>query len=107
MTTFRLEPTARDSLDEINDYTARRWGDDQAATYINRLFAEIERIAARTVPWRPLAVGFKLKGYSRRCEKHVIYWFVDDNQLCIFAILHESMDQLVRAHVAFDAATKA
>ena len=100
MNAFRLEPTARDSLDEINDYTAQRWGEEQAATYVGELFAEFDRISSRAVPWQPLPPGFKLDGYSRRCNKHIIYWLEREEEVRIFAILHERMDQRVRVLAA-------
>jgi toxin ParE1/3/4 len=42
---YLLSPRAQTDLDEIWDYTASRWGFDQAESYTRDLWNRIERIA--------------------------------------------------------------
>jgi plasmid stabilization system protein ParE len=42
---FVLSPRAESDLDEIWDYTADRWGLDQAETYTRQLWERIEAVA--------------------------------------------------------------
>ena len=104
MTRYALSPIAREQADDINDYTAERWGEEQAENYTHELFAEIGRIADRAVPWRRLPAAFELEGFSRTWRSHVIYWYARDNgDLRFVAILHGRMDQVARARAAFAA----
>lgn len=74
MSTLQLESAANRRLDEIYDFTADRWGEEQADRYVKGLFAEFAAIAKRRVPWRPLPAVLGIEGYSRSCQAHVIYW---------------------------------
>ena len=97
MTAFRIEPRANRRLDEIYDYTADIWGEDQADLYIAGLFDEFARIARRDVPWRALPRSFGLDAYHYRWRRHVIYWKAGpDGDIRILSILHEKMDQMHR-----------
>ena len=44
---YVLSPRAQADLDDIWDYTADRWGLDQAETYTRDLWQRIEAVAAR------------------------------------------------------------
>lgn len=43
---YRLRPAAIQDLEAIWDYTARRWSPTKADSYVRKLFAAFERIAA-------------------------------------------------------------
>ena len=97
MNGYRLTPTANEHLDQINDYTAERWGEDQAAAYMHALFTEFDRIAAREVLSTELAIHTVPQGYRRKLRSHVIYWrWADDGEIEIIAVLHGRMDQYAR-----------
>lgn len=94
MIEFHIEPAALRRLDEIHDYTCRRWGQEQAEHYMRRLFDCFEEIAARRMVWRTIPPAFGVAGYFCRCEHHYIYWKVrGDQDVAIFSILHERMHQ--------------
>lgn len=42
---FALSPRAREDLSEIWDYTARRWGTDQADRYVRQIAAACADLA--------------------------------------------------------------
>ena len=96
MRAFRLEPGADRCLDDIYDYTLRRWGVEQADKYTTELFDEIAAIADRRLSWRPIAAEFGVDGFCRRWRRHVIYWKVQDREIAIVALLHERMHQAAR-----------
>ena len=85
----------------ICDYTVERWGEDQAAAYINELFEELSRIADHAVVWRALPATFSVNGCSRAWRSHVVYWTTFEGGLRIVAILHGRMDQISRVQQAF------
>ncbi|RHW17886.1 type II toxin-antitoxin system RelE/ParE family toxin [Sphingomonas gilva] len=88
-------------LEDIYDYTFRRWGVKQADTYSDSLLDAIERIAARQVPWRAVAADIGVDGYFCRSGAHFIYWRVSDGTVRVVAILHQQMHQLDRVRQAF------
>ncbi len=63
MTAFRIADGASHRLDEIFDYTRRKWGDAQAETYIRGLFDKFKAIAAREFPWRAIPAEFGVDGF--------------------------------------------
>jgi toxin ParE1/3/4 len=97
MTGFQIEPVASDRLDEIYIYTRDQWGEEQAARYIEGLFARIEAIVARDFPWRAIPAEFGVRGYFCRYEHHYIYWkMLGDGRIGIATILHERMHRMDR-----------
>jgi toxin ParE1/3/4 len=96
MSGFVLTPPADRRLDDIYRYTADCWGADQAATYIEGLFAEFAAIAAQQVLWRPVPGGLGLAGFRRRWRSHIIYWREVAGRVEVVSILHVSQDQAHR-----------
>ncbi len=97
MTGYRLGSAADRRLDEIYEYTARLWGDDQAKRYLADLFATFARIGAREIVGRRPPLRLKLDAYSVRSGSHLIYWREDPVAgIEIMSILHERMDQAAR-----------
>jgi len=93
MSHFRASSYAEEDLRSIFRYTIRKWGFDQADTYLELLSVARERIVAN--PFLPgsksrddLAPGCR----SFPCGKHVIFYRLRDNTVEIARILHESMD---------------
>ena len=74
MSVVFVEPTADQRLDEIYEFTAEQWGEEQADRYIQRLFERFAAIAARRVPWRALPPEFGVPLFYARAEHHIVYW---------------------------------
>lgn len=86
-----LSPDAQSDMSEIWDYTAERWGADQAVNYTLRLRDTLVDLAAGRKPSRSaedIAPGY------RTClvGSHIAYFRIDGNHLIVVRILHQSMD---------------
>ncbi|UVO49504.1 type II toxin-antitoxin system RelE/ParE family toxin [Sphingomonas sp. SUN019] len=98
-----IAPVALAHLENIYDYTFRRWGRAQADKYSDQLLDVIERIAARQVPWRVISADVGVDGYHYRCSAHFVYWRVArDGSIRVVAILHQQMHQVERLRWALD-----
>lgn len=103
MSRFFVEPTADQRLDEIYDYTAGLWDEDQADRYVRRLFERFAAIAAKRVPWRVLPADFDVPLYYARAEHHIVYWRERaDGAIGIVTILHERMHQLEQLRAVWE-----
>jgi toxin ParE1/3/4 len=99
---MRLEPAANARLDEIYEYTANHWDEDQADRYIRELFECFGRIARKEIVWRTIPAAFGAAGYRTRCNRHFVYWGDEPDGIAIAAILHERMSQAEGLRSAFD-----
>jgi toxin ParE1/3/4 len=96
---YLVQRKAADRLDAIYQYTCDQWGEAQAERYIRGLFDAFERIAARALPWRPIAAEFCVDGYVYHHESHYIYWkILPQGAVGIVTILHERMHLPARLH---------
>jgi toxin ParE1/3/4 len=97
MTRIRVQAAASHRLDEIYRYTADRWGDAQADTYMSGLFQRFEDIAARRFPWRSIPAECEVNGYVCRYRSHLVYWReLSDGAVGIVTVLHGRMHQIER-----------
>jgi len=97
MSVYQLEPSANTTLDDIYSYTLDHWGDAQADLYLTGLFATFETIAAGTAHTRNAKQIFGIEAWFCRYEHHYIYWkYLEDRQIGILAIIHESRQQAAR-----------
>lgn len=97
MTAIRIQDAASYRLDDIYRYTRERWGQEQAAGYLNGLFETFERIAGHGVVSRPIPAEFGVDGFVVLYEHHVVYWRrLDNGDIGIVTILHERMHQIAR-----------
>jgi toxin ParE1/3/4 len=88
---YVLSPLAQDDIDGIVDYTATRWGFDQAAIYLNQIRQHIEAVAAFPKSGRPCPqVGPAF--YRTKTGSHVVVYRVTDDGIDVARVLHESMD---------------
>lgn len=95
MSGYFLGPHADQQLDEVYEYTASQWGEDQADRYIGLLFEYFSAVSAKNVIWRAVPAEFGVEGYFGKCEHHFIYWKVLTNgDVGILTILHERMHQI-------------
>lgn len=91
MTGYSLSPRARVDLDNIWDYTAKRWDDDQAEMYLRMIAAVIESVATNPKLGRPF--DEVRAGYRRhRAGSHLILYRETADVIDIVRILHEKMD---------------
>ena len=102
MSAYLLEPSANRALDEIYEYTAEIWGEDQADAYVNGLFGFFDDVASNSATWRPVPAEFGVSGYFGKYEHHFVYWrMMRSGAIGIVAILHERMHQLDRIRELF------
>jgi len=102
MSSYLLGPYADNQLDEIYEYTAATWGEEQADRYINTLFEYFSDVASKNVTWRGVPAEFGVTGHFGKCEHHFIYWKVlKSGDVGIVAILHERTHQIERIQDIF------
>lgn len=95
MSGYFLGPQADQQLDQIYEYTAIQWGEDQADRYVELLFQYFSAVSAKNVIWRAVPAEFGIEGCFGRCEQHFIYWKVlETGEVAFVAILHERMHQI-------------
>jgi len=89
---FVVAPRARQDLREIEDYSARRWGERQAAIYMADLDAGIDKVSARPTLGRavPGAPGTRLF----RVRSHYLVYRdqLDGGGIEFLRVLHQSMN---------------
>ncbi|KPF78834.1 plasmid stabilization protein ParE [alpha proteobacterium AAP81b] len=91
MTRYVLSPLARADLDDIWDYTARRWDEAQAETYLRLIQAAIDAVAANPKLGRPydeVRTGYR----RRRAGSHLIFYREVADAIDVVRVLHEKMD---------------
>jgi toxin ParE1/3/4 len=70
---FVLSPRAQTDLDDIWNYTADRWGLDQAETYTRNLWQRIKDVAAR--PAMGQECSEIREGYQKfSCGSHILFY---------------------------------
>lgn len=88
---FVLTPAAQADIEAIWDYSARRWGEDQAARYLQAIRDTCRELVAGTRASRPVDIR---PGYNR-CQSgsHNLYFKISDTgQIVVVRILHQRMD---------------
>lgn len=90
-----LSPAAQLDISDIWDFTAERWGEDQAESYTQRIRDTLTGLAAGRRTSRSaddIAVGY------RACiiGSHIAYVRIDADVLIVVRILHQSMDPVSR-----------
>ena len=92
MSGFLLSPAARADLAEIWDYTADRWGVEQAERYIRALTTACQALADHRRTGR--AIDDIRAGYSKLSvgSHFLCYRFTDAGMIDIVRILHQRMD---------------
>ena len=91
MTRFVLSPRARTDLGAIWDFTADRWGLDQAERYIRAIEVSIAITVAN--PTAGTASDDIRVGYRRiRSGSHFIFYRIVDDVIDVGRVLHSRMD---------------
>jgi toxin ParE1/3/4 len=89
----RLEytPEADNDLIEIWAYTAERWSELQADTYLSRIFDMLDDVAAGRM--HGLSAEDVRPGYRLcRAGSHVAYFVDDTDTITVIRVIHQSMD---------------
>lgn len=103
MVAIHIQEAAAFRLDEVYRYTRDRWGEAQAARYIDGLFDIFARLETDSVLSRPIPAEFGIDGYCSRYKSHVIYWRrLSDGSIGIVTVLHVRMHQIERFRETFD-----
>jgi toxin ParE1/3/4 len=88
---FVLRPRAQADLGEIWDYTADRWGLDQAETYIRQLWHDISILADSPLLGREceeIRAGYR----KYPSGSHILFYRLTPDGVDVIRILHERMD---------------
>jgi len=87
----RLSDLAIQDMAGIEDYTARRWGDEQAGAYLEQLEKRLCWLASHTAAGKPRSeIAQGLSSFPE--GSHVIYYRTDGSILEVARVLHQSMD---------------
>ena len=91
MTGVVLSPRARADLDEIWDYSAEHWGQDQAEEYLRALWRGIGLVGKD--PRRGRSCEAIRAGYYRYpIRSHVVFYRMTSTGIDVVRILHQRMD---------------
>jgi len=96
--TYRFRPRAEQDIDEIWDYGAERWGEDQADRYVRTLISAVEMVADS--PHRGRRRDDIRAGYfSVARESHSIFYSLspDGDGIYVERILRQRMD--IKRHI--------
>jgi toxin ParE1/3/4 len=90
MKAIAFSPAAEVDIDEIWDYSADRWGPDQADNYIDAIRDACYALAQATKHGRPAKVLPDVQKYL--CGSHVVYFLDDSTHLDVIRVLHQRQD---------------
>lgn len=90
MKAIAFSPAAEADIDEIWDYSADRWGLDQADSYIDAIRDACYSLAKGTANGRPAEVLPYFQKYL--CGSHVIYFLDYQDHLDVIRVLHQRQD---------------
>ena len=86
-----LSPAAQSVISDIWDFTAERWGLDQAEHYVASIRDTLTELAAGRRTSR--TADDVVPGYrSCMAGSHIAYFRIKANDLIVIRILHQSMD---------------
>jgi toxin ParE1/3/4 len=88
--TIRFSPAAEADMGAIWDFSATRWGLDQADSYIDAIRDACQALAQGTKHGLPAEV---LPGFQKYlCGSHVIYFLDFPDRLDVIRVLHQRQD---------------
>jgi toxin ParE1/3/4 len=91
VTDYVLSRLATFDLDEIWDYSAKRWGREQANKYVEGLRQSMLRLAVD--PSRGRSVTVRGRGYLRyKSGSHTIFYRATGRGIYVVRVLHQSMN---------------
>jgi toxin ParE1/3/4 len=86
-----LSPRAQGDLEDIWDYTMKRWGPEQAEFYVRQLWQHIDAAARRPTIGRAcpeVRAGY----YKYASGSHILFYRRVEGDIDIVRILHKRMD---------------
>ena len=90
MKAIAFSPAAEADISEIWDYSANKWGADQADSYTDAIRDVCYALAQGTKQGRPVDV---LPGFLKYlCGSHVVYFLDYPDHLAVIRILHQRQD---------------
>lgn len=96
MLKLKIKPKAEEDLGEIYEYTAMRWGIDQAEKYQDDLYEGMLLVAEQDGLGKEYAYT-KLPYRKLHVNRHLIFYRVEDQSCLIIRVLHDRMD--IEKHV--------
>ncbi|BAO84626.1 MULTISPECIES: type II toxin-antitoxin system RelE/ParE family toxin [Comamonadaceae] len=90
MKAVAFSPAAQADIGEIWDYSADRWGPDQADNYIDAIRDACYALARGTKHGRPAEVLPDFQKYL--CGSHVVYFLNYPDHLDVIRVLHQRQD---------------
>ena len=91
MTGYVISPRAQEDIEEIWNYTADRWGVEQADRYVRSIQAAIETIAGD--PRRGRSCDEVRGGYRKfAVGSHMLFFRLVSDQVDVVRVLHQQMD---------------
>ena len=90
MKAIAFSPAAEDDIGEIWDYSADRWGPDQADSYTDAIRDVCYALAKGTKRGRPADVLPDFQKYL--CGSHVVYFLDYTDHLDVIRVLHQRQD---------------
>lgn len=88
---FTLSPRAQNDVDDIWNYTARRFGVEQAETYMRQIDSHTRLVAGEPSIGRAcpdIRAGY----FKYQSGSHVLFYRLVEGVVDIVRILHERMD---------------
>jgi toxin ParE1/3/4 len=88
---YTLSPRAQADLEDIWQYTTKRWNVEQAETYVRQLANHFAVVASHPeigMPCHKIRAGY----YRFPAGSHVLFYRIIDGGIDIVRILHERMD---------------
>lgn len=94
---YKLTQDAQADLKDIQQYTLKTWGKNQATKYLAGLKESFELISEQPfIGHKFIDIADSVYGFPYK--KHQIYYFIADKNIIIFAVLHQRM--LPEKHLA-------
>lgn len=90
MKVLAFSPAAQADLEEIWDYSADRWGPEQADSYIDAIRDACDALARGARQGRPAEVWPHIR--KCLCGSHVVYFVDHPGHLDVIRILHQRQD---------------
>lgn len=91
MKALRFSRAARTHLLSIGQYTQETWGIKQRDIYLKKLFRCFGKLCRSPLSGKTrneLFAGMR----SVHVQKHVVYYYIGDDEILIAGVLHERMD---------------
>lgn len=90
--TLIIAPRAVGDLNDIEDFSARRWGDERTARYLQRFHDAFDTLVARPSSGRVVLGKFR----TYHVGSHVVAYTELDDGIEVVRVFHERMNIVAR-----------